>query len=110
MISLTPRDFSGATLIDPRSILTLFYADWCPFCKSFLTVFESALVRRTEPLGALANISDESNPLWEIFKVDIVPTLVGFREGLVIARKDGTPGIGLGMPELEDALRKMEKR
>jgi len=42
--------------------------------------------------------------------VDIVPTLVGFRDGLVIVRKDGVAGIGLGMPELEDALRKMEKR
>ena len=61
-------------------------------------------------IGALANISDESNPLWETFKVDIVPTLVGFRDGLVIIRKDGVASIGLGMPELEDALRKMEKR
>ena len=110
MISLTPRNFSGTTLLDPCSILALFYTDWCPFCKSFLTIFESAMVKRAEPLGALANISDESNPLWETFKVDIVPTLVGFRDGLVIVRKDGVAGIGLGMPELEDALRKMEKR
>ena len=87
-----------------------FWADWCPFCKSFLTIFESAVVKRAEPLGALANISDESNPLWETFKVDIVPTLVGFREGLVIVRKDGVAGMGLGMRELKDALRKMEKR
>ena len=109
MISLTPHNFSGTTLLDPGSILALFYTDWCPFCKSFLTIFESAMGKRTKPLGALANISDENNPLWETFKVDIVPTLVGFRDGLVIVRKDGVAGIGLGMPELEDALRKIEK-
>jgi thiol-disulfide isomerase/thioredoxin len=110
MISLTFRDFSGTALLDPRSVLTLFYADWCPFCRSFLTIFESAMVKSAEPLGALVNISDENNPLWETFKVDIVPTLVGFRDGLVKVRKDGVASIGLGMPELEDALQKMEKR
>ena len=110
MISLTPRDFTGTKLTDARNILAVFYADWCPFCRSFLTVFESAMVKKTDPLGALVDISDESNPLWETFEVDIVPTLVGFRDGLVIVRKDGVAGIGLGMPELEDALRKMEKR
>ena len=95
-------------LLDQRNILAVFYADWCPFCRSFLTIFESAMTKKSEPYGALANISDESNPLWETFKVSIVPTLVGFRDGVMKVRKDGVAGVGLGMPELEDALRKME--
>jgi hypothetical protein len=48
--------------------------------------------------------------LWEIFQVEIVPTLIGFRDGGAIVRKDGVAGVGLGLPELEDALQKMEKR
>ena len=110
MLSLKPDDFSGTRLLDSRNILAVFYASWCPFCRSFLSVFESAMVRKTDPQGAFVDISDEDNPLWETFKVDIVPTLVGFRNGLAIARKDGAAGVGLGMSDLQDALRKMEKR
>jgi thioredoxin 1 len=110
MLSLKPEDFSGTRLLDSRNTLVVFYASWCPFCRSFLSVFESAMSRKTDPQGALVDISYEDNPLWETFKVDIVPTLVGFRDGGAIVRKDGTAGAGLGMSDLQDALRKMEKR
>ena len=108
MLSLTSDDFVRTKLLDSRDILAVFYANWCPFCTSFLKIFEDTLMKRTNPLGALVDISDESNPLWETFEVDIVPTLVGFSNGATIVRKDGVPGVGLGMPELEDALRKMK--
>ena len=68
------------------------------------------MMRKTDPQGALVDISAENNPLWETFKVDIVPTLVGFRNGLAIARKDGIAGAGLETSDLKDALREMEKR
>jgi len=109
MLSLTPDDFAGTKLLDSRDVLAVFYANWCPFCTRFLKIFESALMKRTNPLGVLVDISDESNPLWETFEVDIVPTLVGFSNGVRIVRKDGVAGVGLGMPELEDALRKMKQ-
>jgi len=63
---------------------------------------------KTNPLAALVDISDMDNPLWETFKVAIVPTLVGFRDGKAFVRKDGTAGVGLSAEELEDALRGME--
>ncbi len=110
MLSLKADDFSGTKLLDSRNVLAVFYASWCPFCRTFLTIFESAMMKKTNPQGALVDISDEDNPLWETFEVDIVPTLVGFRDGLAIVRKDGVAGAGLGMPELKDALRKIEKR
>ena len=110
MLYLKPDDFSGTKLLDSGNILGVLYASWCPFCRSFLGVFESTMMRKTDPQGALVDISAEDNPLWETFKVDIVPTLVGFRDGVAIARKDGTAGVGLGTSDLQDALRKMEKR
>jgi thioredoxin 1 len=108
MLSLTPDNFIGTKVTDTRNILTVFYASWCPFCRRFLSVFENVMAKKTDTLGALIDISDEDNSLWETFDVDIVPTVVGFRNGLAIVRKDGVAGVGLGMPELEDALRKME--
>ena len=109
MLSLTSDNFAGTKLLDSRDILAVFYANWCPFCIRFLKIFEGTMMKRTDPLGALLDISDESNPLWETFEVEIVPTLVGFSNGVTIVRKDGIPGVGLGMPELEDALRKMKQ-
>jgi thioredoxin 1 len=109
MLSLKPNDFSGTRLLDSRNVLAVFYANWCPFCRRFLTIFEGTMMKKTNPQGALVDISDEDNPLWETFEVNVVPTLVGFRDGVAIVRKDGTAGVGLGLPELEDALRKMEK-
>jgi thioredoxin 1 len=109
MLSLKLDDFSGTKLLDSRDILAVFYASWCPFCRKFLTIFESTMTKKNDPQGALVDISDEDNPLWDTFGVNIVPSLFGFRSGEAIARKDGIAGEGLGMPELEDALRKMGK-
>jgi thioredoxin 1 len=109
MLYLKLDNFSGTKLLDSRNILAVFYASWCPFCRKFLTIFESTVTKKNDPQGALVDISDEDNPLWERFGVSVVPTLVGFRDGAAIVRKDGVAGVGLGMPELEDALWKMEK-
>ena len=106
---MRPDDFSGAKLIDSRDVLAVFCASWCPFCRAFLAIFESIMMKRTKPNGALVDISDENNPLWETFKVNIVPTLVGFRDGATIVRRDRIAGVGLGISDLQDALRKMEK-
>ena len=108
MLSLTPDNFTGTRLLDSRNVLAVFYANWCPFCRTFLKVFESTMKKRTDLLAALIDVGDEDNPLWEVFGVNIVPTLVGFREGTAVVRKDGAPGVGLGIHELEDALREMK--
>jgi len=110
MLSLRPDDFSGTQLLDSRNVLAIFYAKWCPFCRTFLAIFESTMTERTNPGGALVDISDQNNPLWETFRVNVVPTLVGFIDGVPIVRKDGIAGAGLGTSDLQDTLRSMEKR
>jgi thiol-disulfide isomerase/thioredoxin len=109
MLSLKPDSFSGTKLLDSRDILAVFYASWCPFSRRFLTIFETAMTKKNDLQGALVDISDEDSPLWGTFGIEIVPTLIGFRNGAAIVRKDGVAGVGLGMSELEDALQKMEK-
>jgi thiol-disulfide isomerase/thioredoxin len=109
MLVFKAADFAGTRLLDSRSILAVFYADWCPFCRSFLMPFEKTMKEKTDPLGALIDISDTNNPLWETFQVEIVPTLVGFKNGEALVRKNGVAGVGLDMPELLDALRTMEE-
>jgi thioredoxin 1 len=107
MLSFSAQDFEGTRLRDSRNVLAVFYASWCPFCRSFLDLFETAMANTIDPLGARVDISDDENPLWEGFGLEIVPTLIGFRDGMSIVRKDGSAGVGLGMLELEAALGKM---
>jgi len=109
MLTFKREDFSGVKLNDSRNILSVFYAEWCPFCTSFLKLFEMITNEKTDPLGALVDISDTNNPLWESFEIEIVPTLIGFRGGEVVVKKDGIAGVGLGRPELEEAIGQMRK-
>jgi thioredoxin 1 len=107
MLDLSTSDFDGTTLLDSRNILALFYATWCPFCRTFVLTFEESMQGRGNPLGALVDISDMNSPLWERFNVEIVPTLIGFKDGRILMRKDGVAGVGLSARELDDAIREM---
>jgi len=105
MLNLSTDNFDGAKILDSRNVLALFYATWCPFCREFLATFEESMQGRDDPVGALVDISDMNSPLWERFNVEIVPTLIGFKDGKILLRKDGVAGIGLRARELEDAIR-----
>jgi len=105
MLNLSTDNFDGTEILDSRNILALFYAAWCPFCRTFLATFGESMQGRDDPVAALVDISDMNNPLWERFNVEIVPTLIGFKGGRILVRKDGVAGVGLGTRELEDAIR-----
>ncbi len=59
-------------------------------------------------MAAIVDISDMDSPLWERFDVEIVPTLVGFKDGKPLVRKNGIPGVGLSAQELDEVLREMQ--
>lgn len=98
-----PEEFRREVSVSMDPVMALFYADWCPFCRRFLPLFEgyaaSASVRF---LGV--DISDEDNPLWEEYSIDVIPTLVFFRGGKVVKRIDGTLGVGLKERHLKELL------
>ncbi len=87
----------------------LFYADWCPYCRAFKPKFE-AYAKKTKTELAEANISDEGDPLWDKFRVEVIPTVVVFSRGKQVARADGKAGIGLGEADLERVLKESDKR
>lgn len=94
IVKLGPSDFSGKRLKKSGTLVVLFAAEWCPFCSRFSPIFDSVLAENGMP-GALADLSDLENPLWETFDVDVVPTVMVFKEGEVVYRKDGILGRGL---------------
>lgn len=106
MEQLTPADFDGVQLRRPRRYAVCFHATWCGFCRRFLPAFRE----RDGRLGgrlAEADISDEENPLWGRFGIEVVPALRGFEDGTLAWAVDSPLGVGLdarALATLEERL------
>jgi thioredoxin 1 len=73
--------------------LLLFYSGWCPFCTSFLPEFEKCAAMTP---GSLARVSTDKLPeLEDKFSIEVVPTVLYFRDGKLVKRLDGLLGRGL---------------
>ena len=78
-------------------VIVLFYASWCPFCVDFLPVFQKCA--EGEGLGFLV-VQDDQEALGDRYAVEVVPTVLFFRNGKVARRLDGTLGVGLNEKQL----------
>lgn len=92
---LGPDAFDGRTLRRAGRYAVVFAADWCPFCQAFLPQF-AKLGEDPKLHVAGVDLTDPDAPLWEQFEVEVVPSVVVFRDGEVTFRLDGIPGVGLG--------------
>lgn len=82
---------------EKREVVVLYYADWCPYCVDFLRqVAREGLQERV----VLVDVSDEDDPAWDDAHLDVVPTLVRYREGAEAGRVDGRMGRGLLVGDL----------
>jgi hypothetical protein len=52
----------------------------------------------------LIDADDPDESLWDDFSIKIVPTLIVFKDGKSIFRRDGKSGTGLRMSDLEQGL------
>jgi len=86
-----------------EKIIALFFAQWCPFCRAFKSVFES-LASSSGGDFAAVDISDEENPMWEKYEINIVPTLIAFSKGETIGRRDGKAHVGLSEIDLRELI------
>jgi thioredoxin-like negative regulator of GroEL len=100
---LGPRSFRGRLLQRPGTWIVDFSADWCPFCRAFRALFDAVPADPAYHL-AIGDLTSEENPLWETMGVEIVPTLVVFRDGKAIFRVDGVGGAGLTSEDLDRAV------
>jgi thioredoxin len=105
MEELTEAEFDGPRLRRPGTVVVCFWATWCGFCHRFLPKFNARDGKGPVPL-ARADISDEENPLWERFQIEVVPALIAFRDGAIAWRIDSPLGVGLD----DEALTTMDAR
>lgn len=87
MESLTTDTFdaavqSGVTVVD-------FWADWCQPCKMFGPVFER-VSKKFEGKAKFVKVnSDDQYPLTEKHKVGSLPSVLLFKDGKYVDRKQG---------------------
>ena len=86
----------------------LFQAEWCAFCRRFYPEFAAALNGKRIP-WAEVDISKDEDPLWETFDISVVPTVIVFKDGQPIFRRDGLLGRGLSEKAIEEIVQEIEK-
>jgi thioredoxin 1 len=86
-------------------VLALFYASWCPFCRSFLPVFAKNASGNDSCVVLRVKVDDYDNPLWEEYSIEAVPTVILFETETVCRRLDGGFGSGLNAKQFEEWLK-----
>jgi thiol-disulfide isomerase/thioredoxin len=85
-----------------RGLFVLFYADWCPFSRAFLPVYEKYAAGSD---GVFLRILLDGNA--EVFNehsVEVYPTVLYFEGGRVSKRLDGKHLVGLREKQLCDLI------
>lgn len=88
------------TLKKIEKVLVLFYASWCPYCASFVPVFDAKAATFTSGRVLHVLLDDYDNPLWDDYAVEAVPTVIFFEKGKISRRLDGRFGVGLNEKQL----------
>lgn len=91
--------FSGRRLDRRGTWAVLFHAEWCGFCRRFAPMF--ATLGSDHAHLAIGDVTSDSSPLWDDFAIELVPTVIVFRDGAAVARFDARPSEGLGPDDIE---------
>lgn len=99
----TAEAFDEQVIDTAGTTLVAFFATYCPYCAAFMPAF-----RAVEPGPGLtlreAIVDEDENPLWDRFGIEAVPTIIAFRGGEIIGRRDAMRGVGLNKSDLEALL------
>jgi thioredoxin 1 len=79
------------------------WAPWCAPCRDFVPTFEAAAQRHPSHTFAKLNTQDQSD-LAKKLKVSHIPTIVLFRDGLLLLRQPGY----LSHEEIDEVIAKAE--
>jgi len=99
-------EFVQTVMESEDNYLVLFYADWCQFCAKFKPVFEAYQGRLKYKLAG-AKVNEDDNPLWDMFKLESIPTMVAFGNGEVVTRRDAKEGVGLTKEDMESIVKEL---
>jgi len=89
------KDNFEQTVNDNPIVIVDFWAPWCGPCRGFAPVFEKASETHTDVVFGKIN-SDEQQELAAAFNIRSIPTLMVFREKVLLFQQAGAlPGQAL---------------
>jgi thiol-disulfide isomerase/thioredoxin len=100
--ALLPNDFNEDKLLRKEKILAFFYAEWCPFCRRTFSFLKHLKPDSSYRIFRV-DLSDEDNPLWTSFNIEVVLTLIAFDDGKEFWRANGVLMVGLKKRDFEKA-------
>lgn len=86
-INLTTDNFKQ-TIADHDIVIVDFWASWCGPCKSFAPTFEAAAEKYPNVAFAKVN-TEEQQELAAAFNIRSIPTLMVFREQIILFAEAG---------------------
>jgi thioredoxin 1 len=90
-------------LKSPGPTIVLFAAEWCGYCRRFISMMKTFQTEQPRKVS-IVDADSEGGSLWDDYRLDLVPTVVVFKNGAEIFRRNGRPGAGLEAKDLQDAL------
>ena len=88
VLELTQDNFES-TILDNNFILVDFWAPWCGPCRAFAPIFEAASEKYPDIVFAKVNTEEEQG-LAASFQIRSIPTLMIFREKVIIFSQPGS--------------------
>jgi thioredoxin len=82
------KDTLQNTIVDNDIVIIDFWAPWCGPCKSFAPIYEKVSENHTDVVFAKVN-TEEEQELAASFQIRSIPTLMIFREQIVIFSQAG---------------------